>query len=57
MWASVDSVGHEMAPIINYNKMYIVVYVMLIILLALLFLNLFVGVVCETYTNEKENLV
>ena len=46
-----------MEPIINYNKTYVILYIVLIILISLLFLNLFVGVVCETFNTEKENLV
>jgi hypothetical protein len=57
MWNSVDAVGQEMEPIINYNKVYVILYILLIILISLLFLNLFVGVVCETFNKEKENLV
>lgn len=57
MWNSVDSVGQELQPIINYNKVYVILYILLIILISLLFLNLFVGVVCETFNTEKENLV
>ena len=36
--------------------MYILYYIVVIVLLCMLFLNLFVGVVCETFNKESENL-
>ena len=38
------------------NKVYILYYIVVIVLLCMLFLNLFVGVVCETFNKESENL-
>ena len=56
MWNSVDAVGPDMQPILGYRTIYILYYIILIVLLCMLFLNLFVGVVCETFNKESENL-
>ena len=57
MWDSVDATGQNMIPIRDAHSYFIILYIIIIILLCLLFLNLFVGVVCETFNNEKEVLV
>lgn len=56
MWDSVDSVGQGEQPVLNANKVYIILYITLIVLLCLLFLNLFVGVVIDTFNKEKTRL-
>ena len=56
MWDSVDAVGVDQVPIVGYNQLYIIVFVMLVVLLCLLFVNMFVGIVIETYQNEKERI-
>lgn len=56
MWDSVDSVGQGLEPIINTTRFYIILYITLIVLLCLLFLNLFVGVVIDTFNKEKTRL-
>lgn len=56
MWYAVDAVGQEMQPITNYGIGNILLFVALIMILSLLFLNLFVGVVIETFNKEKETL-
>ena len=56
MWNSVDAVAIGMEPQLNENRGYILFYVLLIIILCMLFINLWVGIVCETYNKEVENL-
>jgi len=56
MWDSVDSVGQGEEPVRNANRVYIFLYITLIVLLCLLFLNLFVGVVIDTFNKEKTRL-
>lgn len=56
MWYAVDGVGQEMQPSRNYAKGNILLFIVLIMILSLLFLNLFVGVVIETFNKEKEAL-
>ena len=53
MWSSVDAVGVDMQPITDNNRFYIIFFFLLIVIICLLFLNLFVGIVCETYNTEK----
>jgi uncharacterized ion transporter superfamily protein YfcC len=53
MWDSVDAVGIDMQPIRDFNQLYILFYFFLIVIICMLFLNLFVGIVCDTYNNEK----
>ena len=51
MWASVDAVGPYMQPKEN-NNVFMVVYTMiLIICVCMLFMELFVGIVVETFNN------
>ena len=49
MWESVDAVGVNREPIRGTNQFYIIVFMVLVVLLCLLFVNMFVGVVIETY--------
>ena len=56
MWDSSDAVGVDMQPKINVNPYMVVVFIVLIILISMLFLNLFVGVVIETFNVEKDSL-
>ena len=51
MWSSVDAVGPYQQPIEN-NNVFMVFYTMiLIIIICMLFIELFVGVVTETFNN------
>jgi hypothetical protein len=54
MWSAVDAVGVNIEPIRDYNRYYIAFFILLIVIICMLFLNLFVGVVCETYNTEVE---
>jgi len=56
MWDSVDAVGVGLNPIRDYNPYYIIFYFLLIVIICMLFLNLFVGIVCDTYNKEKDKL-
>jgi len=56
MWSSVDAVGIQMQPIESYNDFMIIYMMIIVIIICLLFLNLFVGVVIETFNREKERL-
>ena len=56
MWDSVDAVGVDRQPERGFNRFYIIVFMILVVLLCLLFVNMFVGIVIETYSNQKENI-
>lgn len=56
MWDAVDSNAIDKQPLINGNWFYVVVFLLLLVIICLLFLNLFVGVVIETFNKEKEKL-
>ena len=56
MWSSVDAVGPNMQPIESFNDGMIIYMMIVVIIICMLFLNLFVGVVIETYNREKERL-
>ena len=54
MWNSVDAVGPYEQPIENHN-IYMVIYSMtMIIIICMLFIELFVGIVTESFNNQKE---
>lgn len=57
MWSSVDATEVDFAPELN-NMWYIFVpfTLFMIFVICLLFLNLFVGVVIETFNDQKEIL-
>jgi len=56
MWNMVDSVGQYQQPQTYNNEIYIIFCMFIMIFITLLFLNLFVGVVIETFNKEKEAL-
>ena len=56
MWSSVDAQGVDMAPVYNANLFFIPFTLLTIFVICLLFLNLFVGVVIETFNHQKEIL-
>ena len=54
MWASVDAVGPYQQPKENHN-IYMVAFTMfIIIIICMLFIELFVGIVTETFNSQKE---
>jgi hypothetical protein len=52
----IDSVGIDMQPIIENNVYWSFFFMVFIFFGNFLILNLFTGVVCDTYNNEKEIL-
>lgn len=56
MFACVDATQPYYQPIENNNPIIIVYFIILIIIICQLFMELFVGVVTETFNNEKEAL-
>ena len=56
MWDATNARGVNLQPETNYNPYMVVVFIVLIIIISMLFLNLFVGVVIETFNIEKEAL-
>jgi len=56
MWAMVDGVGQYKVPKDNHAPSFIIFCMALMVFITLLFLNLFVGVVIETFNKEKEAL-
>jgi hypothetical protein len=57
MWSSVDSNQTDFSPIENNKPAMILLYFFLVFVLCLLFLNLFVGIVIDTFNFEKERLM
>ena len=53
MWNSVDAVAPYKQPIENYNVFMIVYTMILVICICMLFIELFVGIVIETFNEQK----
>lgn len=56
MWDATNAVGVDLQPQANNSPYMIVVFLILIVIISMLFLNLFVGVVIETFNMEKDLL-
>lgn len=56
MWQEVDAKERYMQPVEGGKPFYIIFGILIEILINLLFLNLFVGVVIETFNEEKEKI-
>ena len=57
MWSSVDAIGVDLQPVENNNQFIFIPFTLTVIfIVCLLFLNLFVGVVVETFNTQKELL-
>ena len=56
MWDSTNAVGVDLQPQENSAPYMAIVFIVLIIIISMLFLNLFVGVVIETFNAEKDLL-
>ena len=54
MWDSVDSKGVNEMPVQDNSRVVILLFIFIIILLCLLFVNLFVAIVIETFSKEKQ---
>ena len=53
MWASVDAVDPYYVPQLNENLIMIPYTMVIILSICMLFIELFVGVVTETFSNQK----
>ena len=56
MWDSTNAKGVDLQPQGNVAPYMVIVFIILVIIISMLFLNLFVGVVIETFNVEKELL-
>ena len=56
MWDSTNAAGVDLRPQENSAPYMAIVFIVLIIIISMLFLNLFVGVVIETFNAEKDLL-
>lgn len=56
MWMGVDAVGISYQPMRDYGLGWVSFFIAFIIVGSLFILNLFVGVVIDTFNNEKELL-
>lgn len=56
MWQQVDSVGMYMQPKTGNKPIFIIFGIFIEIVINLLFLNMFVGVVIQTFNEEKEKI-
>lgn len=56
MWDSTNAVGVDLQPQEKFAPYMVIVFIILIIIISMLFLNLFVGVVIETFNAESELL-
>merc|ERR1719258_875599 len=57
MWASVDATGVDMQPIRDHNEApWVTFWIMFIIMGSFFVINLFVGVVCDTFNEMKSQL-
>lgn len=54
MWMSVDAVGPYQQPIENHNILMVAYTMLMIIIICMLFIELFVGIVTETFNSQKE---
>jgi hypothetical protein len=54
MWYEVDAVAPDAMPIVDHNKAFSLLSIVTVLIISTLFLNLFVGVVIETYNMQKE---
>ena len=53
MWSSVDAVGPYLSPKVDSNLFMIPYTCILVIMICMLFIELFVGVVTETFNAQK----
>lgn len=51
MWSSVDAVGPYLQPIENNNWFMVIYTMILVIVICMLFIELFVGIVIETFNS------
>jgi len=56
MWSGVDSKGINYEPVKDHRRVWIIFFIVFIIVGSFFILNLFVGVVIDTFHSEKEKL-
>ena len=56
MWQMIDTNGEEMTPIYDNRRYYCAITILCCLLLYMIFLNLFIGVVVQSFNIEKEKL-
>merc|ERR1740117_183005 len=56
MWAAVDATGTDMQPTRDHNEVWVLFFCGFIIMGSFFVLNLFVGVVCDTFNEMKNQL-
>ena len=56
MYQGIDNVGIDMQPQANYSMLWSAYFIIFIMLGNYLIMNLFVGVVVNTFNREKEKL-
>jgi len=54
MWSAVDAVGPYYQPKEGNNPLLILYMMVLVIIICMLFIELFVGIVTETFNSQKE---
>ena len=56
MWQMIDTNGEEMTPIYDNSRYYCAITILCCLLLYMIFLNLFIGVVVQSFNIEKEKM-
>lgn len=56
MWQSVDATKANHMPVQGNKEWIIVLYICLIVALVLLFMNLFIGIIMQSFNDEKQIL-
>jgi hypothetical protein len=57
MWSSVDGNGIDQQPVRDNAPYWIILYIFIVIALCLLVINLFVGEIISSFTEEKDKLL
>lgn len=56
MFFGTDAVGHDYVPQEKYNQLWALYFVLFLIVSTFFILNLFAGIVCESFNRERDNL-
>ena len=56
MWQMIDTNGEEMTPVYDNRRYYCAITILCCLLLYMIFLNLFIGVVVQSFNIEKEKM-
>lgn len=54
MWDGVDAVGIDMDPVRDNNVSWALYYILFILIGSFFMINLFVGIVCDSFQTEKD---